>query len=211
MLPAVILALTTLSAAAAAAKCRSDQPRCPNENTCTTTTGNGAVFQMKCATDYNGIIIQSTQAGSYADCASACAWVTGCKAFNYKGEFCYLLGDSLGTARTSDSVAAGVMTTAGTTTSSSSNACSEVVDCDVPGTNDCTYTTAAGTFKTSCDTDFYGNDIGITSADNLSQCMKNCAGTTGCKAVSWSTGTCYLKSIGSNGIFSQWVDAAAMA
>jgi hypothetical protein len=98
------------------------------------------------------------------------------------------------------------MIKAGTIAPSSSNACSEVVDCDVPGTNGCTYTTAAGTFKTSCNTDFYGNDIGITSADDLTQCMKNCVSTTGCKAVSWSTGTCYLKSIGSNGIFSQWID-----
>jgi hypothetical protein len=61
MLSIIILALIALSAPAAAVKCRTDQPRCPNENACTTTTGNGAVFELKCATDYNGDIIQSTQ------------------------------------------------------------------------------------------------------------------------------------------------------
>jgi hypothetical protein len=106
----------------------------------------------------------------------------------------------------STDVAAGVLTKAGTIATSSSSACSEVVDCDIPGTNGCTYTTDTGAFKASCNTDFYGNDMAITSSDNLSECMKNCANTPGCKAVSWSTGTCYLKNAVSNGMFSQWVD-----
>jgi hypothetical protein len=43
-----------------AAKCR-PSPRCPNENGCTTTTTNGAVYELKCFADYSGPTISVTQ------------------------------------------------------------------------------------------------------------------------------------------------------
>jgi hypothetical protein len=36
-------------------------PRCPNEDGCMATATNGAVFQYKCSTDYNGAIIEASQ------------------------------------------------------------------------------------------------------------------------------------------------------
>lgn len=85
---------------------------CPSNNGCTSTTTNGAVFQLKCTTNYNGPIIEinqvrqlvpsvlaivdRSQAASFAECVTACSLTTGCKGLNYKGKFCYLLGKNIG-------------------------------------------------------------------------------------------------------------------
>jgi hypothetical protein len=59
MIAFAVLVLTALSASINAAKCRPN-PRCPNENGCTTTASNGAVYALKCFTDYNGPTIAVT-------------------------------------------------------------------------------------------------------------------------------------------------------
>jgi hypothetical protein len=53
--------------------------------------------------------------------------------------------------------------------------------------------------------DFYGSDMSLISTNNLESCIKDCAQTVGCKSVSWSTGTCYLKNAIPKGDYSQWV------
>jgi hypothetical protein len=57
----------TIDPRAATKTCRVT-PRCPNEDGCMTTAANGAVFQYKCSTDYNGDIIESSQVKSYIAC-----------------------------------------------------------------------------------------------------------------------------------------------
>jgi hypothetical protein len=93
----------------------SGQITCPANNGCLSTAANGAVFQVKCTTNYNGhvievnqvrhfellpsIITDKSQAASMAECMTACSLTSGCKGLNYKGKFCYLLGSSLGASQ----------------------------------------------------------------------------------------------------------------
>ena len=37
---------------------------CPTNNGCTSTATNGAIFQLKCTTNYNGAIIEVNQVGT---------------------------------------------------------------------------------------------------------------------------------------------------
>jgi hypothetical protein len=53
--------------------------------------------------------------------------------------------------------------------------------------------------------DFYGSDMSLTSTDDLEGCIADCANTVGCKSVSWSTGTCYMKNAIPKGDYNQWV------
>ncbi|KAL5119182.1 hypothetical protein ACEQ8H_002890 [Pleosporales sp. CAS-2024a] len=193
MLLNTLVALTALAAPIAAVKCH-----------------QGAIFQLKCGTDYDGHIIGATQAGSFADCAHSCSWVSGCTTFNYKGEFCYLLGDKPGSARPSSDVDAGILIKNATLPSLSASSCGDVIDCLAPGTHDCLKKTSIGTFRTSCNTDYYGEDLALSRTKDLGDCIAQCADFSGCKAVAWSTGTCYLKSAARNVIYSQWVDAARL-
>lgn len=61
MLSVTVLALAVLSTTVTAARCRTDTPRCPNENGCTFTTQNGAMFELKCANDFDGNVIEITE------------------------------------------------------------------------------------------------------------------------------------------------------
>jgi hypothetical protein len=103
-------------------------------------------------------------------------------------------------------VVAGVMTKVPTTTPSpGSTSCGDDIDCDVAPTDGCIYSSNGKRFIARCNVDFYGGDSGITFTDNLSGCIQQCANTAGCQAVSWSTGTCYLKSTTLQGVWNQWV------
>lgn len=88
---------------------------CPANNGCISTAANGAQFQVKCTTNYNGQVIEvnqvrqlapspssiadTSQAASMTGCITACSLIAGCKGLNYKGKFCYLLGSSLGASQ----------------------------------------------------------------------------------------------------------------
>jgi acetyl-CoA carboxylase beta subunit len=67
---------------------------------------------------------------------------------------------------------------------------------------------ASATFVARCQMDFYGGDMGLTVTEDLTSCVDECAATEGCMAVSFSTGTCYMKSSIQQNVYSQWVQAA---
>jgi hypothetical protein len=69
MMTPVVLLLATLSAPVATLVSRADDtcsiiPQCPDEDGCTTTTANGAKFQLHCSTDFSGPSIATTQVRS---------------------------------------------------------------------------------------------------------------------------------------------------
>jgi hypothetical protein len=69
MMTPFVLLLAVLSAPIAALVSRDDGtcsviPQCPDEDGCTTTTANGAKFQLHCSTDFSGPSIATTQVRS---------------------------------------------------------------------------------------------------------------------------------------------------
>jgi hypothetical protein len=85
------------------------------------------------------------------------------------------------------------------------HSCDTNIDCDNPGTDGCTYDSHSKQYIVQCNTDYYGDDIAITQTDDLTQCVEDCAAFVGCRAASWSTGTCYLKESMTEGLYNQWV------
>jgi hypothetical protein len=92
-----------------------------------------------------------------------------------------------------------------TTTPLGKTSCGTDIDCDKAAEDGCAYTTDGKTFVARCNMDFYGSDMSLISTDDLESCITDCTQTVGCKSVSWSTGTCYLKSAIPKGDYSQWV------
>jgi hypothetical protein len=103
-------------------------------------------------------------------------------------------------------VVAGLQTKAPeTTTPLGKTSCGTDIDCDKAAEDGCAYTTGGTTFVARCNMDFYGSDLSLTSTDDLEGCIADCANTVGCKSVSWSTGTCYMKNAIPKGNYNQWV------
>jgi hypothetical protein len=82
------------------------------------------------------------------------------------------------------------------------------------------YTASKQNFYTRCSFDFYGGDMpnGTSRQTTLKGCVDRCSTTTGCVAVSYGSGTCYLKSAlrpavysaDVNGMFVLWSVARAL-
>ncbi|KAF1926481.1 uncharacterized protein M421DRAFT_217426 [Didymella exigua CBS 183.55] len=169
---------------------------CPTNNGCTSTAANGAVFELKCSTNYNGPVIEINQAASFAECLTACSLTSGCKGLNYKGKFCYLLGNKLGGSQSVTNVQAAIETKTATKTSpaAGSSTCAAGPTC--PSGDGCVYAANKKNFYTRCSFDFYGGDMakGVSEQKDLKACVDKCSTTTSCVAVSYGSGTCYLKS-----------------
>ncbi|KAI4915150.1 uncharacterized protein J4E92_009426 [Alternaria infectoria] len=183
-------------------------PTCPRWNGCVSTSTNGAVFQLTCATDYNGPIIDSAQADVFVDCADACSRHKDCVAFNMKGSFCYLLGNPKGTARPATNVSTGNQLKGPTIAEPApgSSTCTDVIDC--PTDDKCRYTTAnQKPFIAQCNWDYYGGDIAYKSTESMTKCVDVCSVTTGCVAVTWFDQNCYLKNNNTNMIYNNNVDS----
>ncbi|KAF2626425.1 hypothetical protein BU25DRAFT_472139 [Macroventuria anomochaeta] len=174
---------------------------CPANNGCSSTAANGAAFQLKCTTNFNGPVIAVNQAATFAKCITACSVTSGCKGLNYKGEFCYLLGNTINVGPTVSvsNVNAATQTRPATIASptAGSSICTTAITC--PATDGCQYTSNSKTFYTRCGFDFYGGDMadGNSKVANMKRCVDKCATTKGCVGVSFSTSTktCYLKSV----------------
>lgn len=61
---ALALAPTTLVPRKTTAVC-TDNVKCPMNDGCSSTTPNGAAFQMKCSTDFNGPVIEINEVGNH--------------------------------------------------------------------------------------------------------------------------------------------------
>ncbi|KAF1944993.1 hypothetical protein EJ02DRAFT_431851 [Clathrospora elynae] len=185
-------------------------PVCPRWDACVATATNGARFQMKCLTDFNGQVIESAQATHFVDCADACSHYPGCLAFNMKDGFCYLIGSNTGSARTATVVNAGVQIKAATHSDPihGSTTCSAGFDC--PDNDGCLYATNDKKFYAHCNYDYYGGDLAIRGTDNLTACTDICATYAGCVVVTWMNGMCYLKGPNTNLVYNTLVDSAYM-
>jgi hypothetical protein len=84
--------------------------------------------------------------------------------------------------------------------------CGTVMDFDTESFDGCTFESNGKTFVGRDSMDFYGNDLSLASTADLTTCVQLCASTVNCKAVSWTSGNCYLKSAVGNAVFNTWVD-----
>ena len=57
-----------------------------------------------------------------------------------------------------------------------------------------TYTTASSSYQIHCGTDYYGGDLPSTTTATFEDCLSACDSATGCLAVAYVSGSCYLKS-----------------
>ncbi|KAF2995106.1 hypothetical protein E8E13_004037 [Curvularia kusanoi] len=175
------------------------------------------MFQVKCATNYNGQISAVAQTVTFADCMVACSVDKTCKGANYKAGFCYLLSSTLnvGTTKSVSNVEAASMTRSATQASPSpgSSTCTNSITC--PQQDGCKYASGGKTFYARCKIDFYGGDLagGQAPATDSKACADRCASTRGCVAMSWKipTKVCYLKSSLKQGVYSAMVDSAYVA
>ncbi|KAF3043727.1 hypothetical protein E8E12_008859 [Didymella heteroderae] len=170
---------------------------CPGNNGCTSAAPNGAVFQVKCTTNFNGPVIEVNQASSMTECMTACSLNSGCKGLNYKGKFCYLLGSNMGVSQSVTAVQAATQTKSATKTSptAGSSTCAAGPTC--PSGDGCVYRANNRNFYTRCNFDFYGGDMpnGVSQQKTLKGCVDKCATTANCVAVSYGSGLCYMKSV----------------
>ncbi|KAL6154886.1 hypothetical protein ACJQWK_01333 [Exserohilum turcicum] len=183
------------------------QPTCPRWNHCVSQTTNGAIFRFNCNTDYNGTVITTAQANTFADCADACGRRRGCTAFNKKDNFCYLLGKEIGVSRTGTDVNAGVQIITATKPEPTPGAssCGSSIDC--PNDDYCRYTTNGKAYIARCSYDYYGGDIAIGETPSLTECVTRCSIMPGCLAATWAGGMCYLKNGDSVVIYNSFADS----
>lgn len=69
-----------------------------------------------------------------------------------------------------------------------------------PTDDSCTYMANGTQFGVQCDTDFAGGDLSSSDRATFNECVGNCAGTSGCAAVSYQGVGCYLKGNGTRGV-----------
>ncbi|TLD20146.1 hypothetical protein E2P81_ATG09216 [Venturia nashicola] len=86
-----------------------------------------------------------------------------------------------------------------TTTPTTSSAVTSNLTCTNNASNGTIYQASnGGTYQILCSLDSYGGDISGAPSPSLSACMDTCDKTTGCIDISYTSGTCWLKSSLSN-------------
>ncbi|KAF2490281.1 hypothetical protein BU16DRAFT_543629 [Lophium mytilinum] len=68
-----------------------------------------------------------------------------------------------------------------------------------PSSDGQTVTIGTSSFQITCDYDYWGGDITMSWETTLSNCLATCSTTTGCVAISYNGGACYMKDSADNG------------
>ncbi|MCJ1332648.1 hypothetical protein MMC10_009341, partial [Thelotrema lepadinum] len=68
------------------------------------------------------------------------------------------------------------------------------LSCNDNASDGTTYTTASHSYEIHCGTGYYGGDLSSTNTATFEDCLSSCDSATGCLAVAYVSGTCYLKS-----------------
>ena len=67
------------------------------------------------------------------------------------------------------------------------------LSCTNNASNGTTYNTASHSYEIDCATDYYRGDLSSTTASSFEDCLAACDSATGCIAVAYVSGSCYLK------------------
>ena len=67
------------------------------------------------------------------------------------------------------------------------------LSCNGNASDGITYTTASNSYEIHCGTDYYGGDLSTAKTANFQDCLSACDSATGCLAVAYVSGQCYLK------------------
>jgi hypothetical protein len=62
-----------------------------------------------------------------------------------------------------------------------------------------------GSYTVECGVDYWGGDLSSAQTSTFEACMDTCDTTTGCLDVSYSSGTCYMKSVLNTASTASWV------
>jgi hypothetical protein len=149
----------------------------PNYVTPDTYWANTRLFSPKCAQDSDGPVISQRSDLEYSDCIWACIENRECKAVTYRYGLCYQ-------KYTAGNLIASEDASADTWTSPES---------------DNTITCPAGNggywdgFKISCDVDYPGNNIDVSTQPTANHCVDKCWMTSGCLAAVYDGSRCFLK------------------
>ena len=67
------------------------------------------------------------------------------------------------------------------------------LSCNGNASDGTTYTTTSHSYEIHCATDYYGGDLPSTTTASFEDCLSACDSATGCLAVAYVSGSCYLK------------------
>jgi hypothetical protein len=84
--------------------------------------------------------------------------------------------------------------------------CGTTMDFDDESDDGCTFESNGKTFVGRDSTDYYGNDMSLAQTADLTTCVQQCASTVNCKAVSYASGNCYLKSAVGDALYNTNID-----
>ncbi|KAF3044328.1 hypothetical protein E8E12_008185 [Didymella heteroderae] len=195
----------------------------------TNTEGASGIFVVTCGTDYWGGDLRSFQADSFQSCLEACKAEPECVSVAYGGTSCYLKN-----RLTSGQLNGGIWSAKKTRTNKgltcdmrgrfhtvvTANDAAQVwtavrvdaqpfvygLTCENNKDDNKTYKAKnGGSYNIECGVDYWGGDLSSMQTSTFEACMDACDAATGCIDVSYSSGTCYKKSVLNTASSAAWV------